>query len=235
VVAAPALLASVTFLAAESGTRLDGISWNREVLLAGERDVITAETLIWHLNRPNAALIKEFFAKPLVRPFALLLTVLRADRRGIGSSRETARRREGVQGARRRHARQTQIRAQEDEFARIERMRREAIYQPPDRFASSRFIKDTSPQRDLTAPNSRLDASVAVFVVLGSDPDELDHIAQSDGAPLLLRSRYIRYWIYRHSHCEVSQVISTLAEAVDFARAEDRDVVLPEWPIKQAE
>jgi hypothetical protein len=235
VVAAPALLASVTFLAAESGTRLDGISWNREVLLAGERDVITAETLIWHLNRPNAALIKEFFAKPLVRPFALLLTVLRADRRGIGSSRETARRREGVQGARRRHARQTQIRAQEDEFARIERMRREAIYQPPDRFASSRFIKDTSPQRDLTAPNSRLDASVAVFVVLGSDPDELDHIAQSDGAPLLLRSRYIRYWIYRHSHCEVSQVISTLAEAVDFARAEDRDVVLPEWRIKQAE
>ena len=31
VVAAPALLASVTFLAAESGTRLNGISWNRGV------------------------------------------------------------------------------------------------------------------------------------------------------------------------------------------------------------
>jgi hypothetical protein len=114
VVAAPALLASVTFLAAESGVRLDGISWNREVLLEGECDVITSETLIWHLNRPNAALIKEFFAKPLVRPFALLLTVLRADRRGIGSSRETARRREGVRGARRRHARQARIRAQEE-------------------------------------------------------------------------------------------------------------------------
>ncbi len=105
VIAAAALLASVTFLAAERGTRLDGISWNREVLLEGERDFIAAETLLWHLNRPNAALIKEFFAKPLLRPFALLLAVLRADRRGIGSSREAVRRREGLRGARRRHAR----------------------------------------------------------------------------------------------------------------------------------
>ena len=178
-------------------------------------------------------MISEFFAKPLVRPFALLLTVLRADRRGIGSVRETACRREGVRGARRRHARQARIRAQEDELARMERMRREAIYQTPDRFALSRFIEDTASRGNLPSSNSRLDASVAVFVVLGSDPNELDHIAQSDGAPALLRSRYIRYWIYRHLHCEVSQVISTLADAVAYARSQDRDVVLPEWPIEE--
>ena len=37
-------------------------------------------------------------------------------------------------------------------------------------------------------------------------------MAQSAGAPVLLRSRYIRYWIYRHLYREVSQVISTLGE-----------------------
>jgi hypothetical protein len=114
-------------------------------------------------------------------------------------------------------------------------MRREAIYQPPDRFALSRFIEDTASRGNLPSSNSRLDAAVAVFVVLGSDPNELDHIAQSDGAPALLRSRYIRYWIYRHTHCEISQVISTLAEAIDFAAAQNRDVVLPEWPIEHVE
>ncbi len=114
-------------------------------------------------------------------------------------------------------------------------MRREAIYQPPDRFALSRFIEDTAPQGNSPSSDSRLDASVAVFVVLGTDPNELDHIAQSDAAPALLRSRYIRYWIYRHTHCEVSQVISTLADAVDFACAQGRDVVLPEWPIGKPE
>jgi hypothetical protein len=33
----------------------------------------------------------------------------------------------------------------------------------------------------------------------------------------------------------MSQVISTLADVVDSARAQDRDVVLPEWPIEDAE
>jgi hypothetical protein len=53
--------------------------------------------------------------------------------------------------------------------------------------------------------------------------------------PLRLKPWCIRYWIYRHLHCEVSQVISALADAVDFARAHDRDIILPEWPSKGAE
>jgi hypothetical protein len=234
-VAAPTLLASVTFLAAESGTRLEGITWNRELLLDGERETIAADTLTWHLNRPNAALIRDFFAMPLVRPFALLLAVLRADRRGLAAAREAARRHAGVGGARRRRARQARIRAQEDEAARSERMRREAIYCPPDRFALSRFIETTTPHDNLASSTSHLDAAAAVFMMIGAAPDKIDLLVQSDGAPTLLKSRYIRYWIYRHMNCEVSQVISALADAVDFARAHDRDIILPEWPSNGAE
>jgi hypothetical protein len=69
----------------------------------------------------------------------------------------------------------------------------------------------------------------------GTAHDEFNRLAQSGGLPTLLRSRYIWYWIYRHLHCEVSQVISALADAVDFARAHDRDIVLPEWPSNGAE
>jgi hypothetical protein len=54
---------------------------------------IAADTLTWHLNRPNAALIQEFFATPSVRLLALPLAILRADRRGIAAARETERRR----------------------------------------------------------------------------------------------------------------------------------------------
>jgi hypothetical protein len=233
-VAAPALLASVTFLAAENGTRLDGISWNRELLLDGERDTIAADTLTWHLSRSNAALIQELFAKPLVRPFALLLAVLRADRRGIGAAREAARRRAGVGGACRRRARQAKIESQEDEAAKMKRLKRDEASRPSDRFSLSRFIESTPLSGNLPSSDSRLDAAVAVFTIIGSEPEQLDQIGQSGGAPKLLRSRYIRYWIHRHIHYEASHVIRTLADAVDFALAQDRDIILPEWPIPAA-
>jgi hypothetical protein len=47
-VAAPVLLAAETFLAAVSDTRLAGITWNPQVLIAREDDVTRAETLLWH-------------------------------------------------------------------------------------------------------------------------------------------------------------------------------------------
>ena len=114
-------------------------------------------------------------------------------------------------------------------------MRREAIYRPPDRFTLSRFIESATLRDNVPSPKSRLDAAAAVFMMSGAAPHEFDLLAQSDGAPTLLRSRYIRYWIYRHIHCEASQVISALADAVDFARARDRDIILPEWPSTEAE
>lgn len=53
-IAAPALLASVTFLAAENGKMLGGVTWNRQALLDGERAEINAETLPWHLSAAGA-------------------------------------------------------------------------------------------------------------------------------------------------------------------------------------
>jgi hypothetical protein len=66
-IAAPALLAGVTFLAAESGTRLRGITWERRLLLPGEAEAITAETLLWHLDGFNAALVQDLFTAPFTR------------------------------------------------------------------------------------------------------------------------------------------------------------------------
>jgi len=55
-VAAPALLASVTFLAAEAGQLLAGLTWSREALLDGETAEIDAGTLPWHLGAHDAVL-----------------------------------------------------------------------------------------------------------------------------------------------------------------------------------
>ena len=104
-------------------------------------------------------------------------------------------------------------------------MRREAIYRPPDRLTLSRFIESATPRDSVPSSKSRLDAAVAVFMMIGAAPHEFDLLAQSAGAPTLLGSRYVRYWIYRHLHCEVSQVISALADAVDLASAHDRDIL----------
>jgi hypothetical protein len=112
-IAAPALLAAVTFLAAESSTRLTGITWHRDLLIDGEDDAITADTLLWHLDRGDARLVQDLFAVPLIRPFALLLAALRADRPGLGAAREATRLRTGI-GAALRRARETLSRHQDE-------------------------------------------------------------------------------------------------------------------------
>ena len=230
-VAAPALLASVTFLASESGTRLDGITWNRELLLDGEGEKIAAD-LAWHLSRSNAALVEAFFAKPLVRPFARLLAVLRADRRGIGSAREAARRRAGVGGARRRQARQAKIRSREDEAAWEKRRAWELLYRPKERFDISRLTGDL-PARPPPADDSSLEATLAVFAILGAKDDRFHPWVQpvdmmARDVTRLLRSRYIWFWVRRHSAFGANILIALLTDAADAARAENRDILLPE-------
>ena len=49
-IAAPALPALVTFLAAEHSKRLAGITWDRQALLDDGKAEISAETLPWHLS-----------------------------------------------------------------------------------------------------------------------------------------------------------------------------------------
>jgi hypothetical protein len=51
---------------------------------------------------------------------------------------------------------------------------------------------------------------------------------QGDWLPELLRNRYIRLWIFRHRHLAPERLIATLANALDTARDQHRDIVLPE-------
>jgi hypothetical protein len=46
----------------------------------------------------------------------------------------------------------------------------------------------------------------------------------------LLRSRYIWFWVRRHSGLRANILIALLTAAADAARAENRDIVLPELP-----
>jgi hypothetical protein len=224
-IAAPALLAAVTFLAAESGTPLTGITWHPDLLIDGEDDAITAETLLWHLDRGNAQWVQDLFTAPLIRPFALLLAGLRADRLGQGAARESTRRRVG-RGAARRRTRET--------IPRHPNETGEAGFRT-NRFSISRLIEGVppAPRSPLLLPQQRAtwQETVAVYIVLGWGPRSGDILAPSaDWMPELLRSRYVRLWIFRHQHLPAQQLISMLADAVDAARGQIPDIVLAELP-----
>ena len=227
-IAAPALLAAVTFLAAESGTRLQGITWNPELLIAGENDGITAETLLWHLGAFDARLVEDLFAAPLTRPLLMLLAALRTDRHGLGPAREMARRRQGVGGARRRARQMAQLRAHETTAARAAREQREVACRPSERFALSRLIDGDKAAHAPPRPRDQWQEAVAVYTLIGWYPRDSDMFARTDWAPALLKNPYIRHWIVRHRHWAAADLIATLANAVDAADSENRGVVLPE-------
>ncbi len=230
-IAAPALLAAVTFLAAESGTRLRGITWNPQLLLAGESESITAETLLWHLDAFDAGLIQDLFAVPLIRPFALLIAALRADRRGLGAAREAARRRQGVGGALRRARQHAQKRLRETTAAHAARAQRALANRPSERFAFSRvFDTDTTTTRVEPHSREQLEVAVAVYIVIGWREQDGDRLGNADWTPGLLQNRYIRLWLFRHRHLAAQTLITVLADAVAVAQAQDRGIVLPELP-----
>lgn len=53
-------------------------------------------------------------------------------------------------------------------------------------------------------------------------------------AGTLFGNRYIHYWLLRHMHLSLDQLIECLAQAVEVSRAEDRGIILPEVPRKAA-
>ncbi len=228
-IAAPALLAAVTFLAAESGTRLRGVTWDRRLLLPGEAEAITAETLLWHLDGFNAALVQDLLAAPFARPLALLLAVLRSDGDGLGAAREATRRRVGVGGAQRRERdrRQRYVPTGAPDQSRPQT----PAGNPADRFSISRLIEGFPAPPAPVQPRATWPEAVAVYTVLGWRAKHGDILAPpGDRVPALLRSRYIRLWIFRHRHWPAKQLIAMLVEAVDIARDRNRDIVLPELP-----
>ena len=227
-IAAPALLAAVTFLAAESGTQLRGITWNPQLLLAGEGETITAETLLWHLGAFDAGLIQDLFAVPPVRPFSLLIAALRADRRGLGAAREAARRRQGVGGALRQARQNVQARSRETVSARAAREQRALANRPSDRFALSRLFDGAANPRVEPQSRDQLDVAVAVYTVIGWRERDGDPLGGAGWTPTLLQNRYIRLWLFRHRHLAAETLIAALADAVAAAPAQDRGIVLPE-------
>ncbi len=233
-IAAPALLASATFLAAENGAHVRAITWNPVLLLDGERQDIDAESLAWHLTGNDRKLVRKYFATPGIRAFSWLLAILGADRAGLGAVREKTRRQTGLGGAQRRHDRRALDRARADEAAREKRGFWEETHRPKERFDISKLIGGP-PDRAPPADDSSLEAAVAVYSILGSQHDRFEPRVQpvdmmSRDVTRLLRSRYIWFWVRRHSGLRANILIALLTAAADAARAENRDIVLPELP-----
>jgi hypothetical protein len=217
-------MAAVTFLAAEIGTRLRGIIWNPQLLLAGEAETITAETLLWHLGAFDAQLIQDLFAVPLIRPFSLLIAALRADRRSLGAAREAARRCQGIGGAQRRARQSAQARSRETAAAREQRA---LANRTSDRFAFSRLFDGEAATRAEPQSRDQLEVAVAVYTVIGWRERDGDPLGGADWTPALLQIRYIRLWRFRHRHLAAQTLIAVLADAVAVAQAEGRSIVLP--------
>jgi hypothetical protein len=226
-IAAPALLAAVTFLAAESGTPLHGITWDRRRLLPGEADSITAETLLRHLDDFNAALVQDLFAAPFTRPFAGLLAALRSDGDRLGSARAARRRPVGMSIP---LCRQPERRRQPAP-SRVPAHNRPLLPQAgkaPSRAARSRLTKGFPAPPARVPPRATWPEAAAVETVLGWQPEDGDILAPpGDWAPPLLHNRYVRLWIHRHRHWPADLLIATLVSAVDTARRTGCDIVLP--------
>ena len=226
-IAAPALLASVTFLAAESGKRLEGVSWNQQALLNGERPEINAETLPWHLNAYDAMLARTLLS-PSAEPFAVLLSALRCDSKGLGTTREARRRRYGIGSVQRRRRATEAARLAEHGLAREARERRERCYPPADRYNLQRLWPGAPSALPPPIQTTRLQATVAVFATIGANGIDDDIVHRTGWPGTRMESRYVQCWITQHRDCHTQDLVAALVDALGRARAEDRGLLLPE-------
>ena len=226
-IAAPALLASVTFLASENSTGLAGITWNRQALLDGEKAEVNAETLPWHLGAYDATLAVTLLS-PNDEPFALLLSALRYDSKGLGSTREARRRRYGIGSIRRQRRMILVARQSESDLSREARLRREQGCPPADRYALERLIPFVRTREVSSAEDTRLKAAVAVFATAGSNGTDDDLVHHAGWPGTRMESRYVQSWITQHRNCDIEVLVTALVEAVDRARAVERGLVLPD-------
>jgi hypothetical protein len=225
-IAAPTLLASVTFLAAENRARLHGVTWNPRLLSPGESELIRADTLIWHLSTTDAEWVRRLFGSPLVRPFALLLAALRGELSGCGAVREGARRRQGVGGAERRIREDERRRAVETAEARAARQRSDQEKPAAERFAIGQFIEGYPSPLGRRLSRAQVEVPFAVYASIGLDSPTEFVPPGFDGT--LLGDRYIRLWLARYKHLPAQQLIATLVAALETARSQERGIVLPE-------
>jgi hypothetical protein len=196
-VATRTLLAAVSLLAAEAGVRVPGISWSPDLLFAGEDQAICVETLRGHLRAADMAVVQQHLSEDPPRALRPMLErLLGAGARGRGTAQEAARCRLAGRGL------------------------RPKLQAPPSECRAG-------PASPVAVPPSRvrLEAAVAIYIVLGCDGREpLAEVI--DGT--LLESLYIRRWIARHANCDTERLIEVVAAAVELARARGRGPVLPE-------
>jgi len=226
-IAAPALLASVTFLAAEAGQPLAGVTWDRQALLDGEKAEIDAETLPWHLNAADAVLAQALLS-PGDEPFGLLLSALRCDRTGLATTREARRRQYGIGSLQRRRRLTEAAHRTESDWSRDARERRERSYPPSDRYAIARLMPGIRANPASPAARTSWKAVVAVFATFGANDDDDDVVHRTGWTGTRMEGRYVQSWIVQHRDCGARDLIAALEKAVDRARAEDRGLVLPD-------
>ena len=214
-VAAPALLAAVTFLAGECGTRLAGVTWEPRTLLLGESARIDGETLPWHLAAEDAALARGLFSAAS-EPFALLLGALSGAGRNLAVQRETNRRRHGL-GGKARRLRLTERGGAYDARA-------------ADRFAYRRLVPDALAPIRPQVSRERALITALVFSAIGADPGDADAVHRFGLTDSRMESRYVRYWVLRHADHGAAHLAAALADAISLARKQKRGLVLPEWP-----
>jgi len=226
-VAAPALLASVTFLAAENGKRLDAVTWNPQALFNGERLEINAETLPWHLNAYDAMLARSLLG-PGTEPFAMLLSALRCDSKGLGTTRKARRRRHGIGSVQRRRRATEAARLTEHELTRAARERRERCDPPAGRYNLQRLGPGVPLAPLPSIQTTRLQATVAVFATTDANSRDGDVVHRTGWPGTRMESRYVQCWITQHRGCRMQDLVAAWVDALDLARAEDRGLLLPE-------
>ena len=230
-IAAPALLAAVTFLAAEAGRRLIGVTWDQRALLDGEKAEINVETLPWHLGAEDAILARRLLS-PSTEPFALLLSALRCDSNGLGATREVRRRRYGFGSLQRRRRLTEAAHRTENDLARETRERREQCSLAADRYALQRLIPGVRTLPVSPAANIHGKAAIAVYATIGGNDNDGDLVQRTGWIGTRMQSRYVQSWIMQHRDCHAQDVIMALADAVDRARAKDRGLVLPDLALR---
>ena len=219
-VAAPVLLTCAIFVAHETGSGPAGVNWDRRILADGEGQVVSTETLVWHLTFAEGEALRKLFAGPKVRPFRALLSALAADRRGLAAEHEAKRRHWALRNPG--VATRTEARP-----AGWHRQGLASMRASP-RYTMSRSQPDVFPVRPVPRSGDARDAAAtAVRMARCMDPAD-DTGDLSEFAGTLFGNRYVHYWLLRHLRLPPDGLIAILSEALEVSRAENRGILLPE-------
>jgi hypothetical protein len=224
-VAAPVLMARVTFLAGDSEDLLAGLTWDSRILADGEERSINTETLLWHLTAGEGQKLRKMFALPLIQVFLPSLTILADGPIALPARPEAKRRRWTLWG----RGGWTRANSPPSGWRRGW----EAAYRPSSPYALNRFTPVTVPvEPSATSKQTHHRAAAAVYKALETDPtDNGEGPSKYDGT--LFGNRYIHFWLLRHLHLHPDQLTEILAKAVDLSQATDRGIILPEIPLQR--